>query len=255
MIPPQLRSRGLGRVCCWHSQVQARTLRGCSVPENERLTLTVWVHQTQSESKGHRLLSQVSRLCPGKASAPQSYEPHPPRQSNRNDSLSPLSPPAPAPHLGGEDVALGPVDADRDLGAGGAQLLEEAAIGADPQVVLRDLHLQRRAWAGPASGRRGGARLPGRAWHTDAKGALQVTLWTDRSHFYRWTNNPTTIAPLIKYLPDIYHVPCCVLIAGDANKNKLFSKLICPARERGTCNNEYVLSHSVVSNSLRPHGL
>ena len=93
------------------------------------------------------------------------------------------------------------------------------------------------------------------SYYTDAKGALQVTLWTDRSHFYRWTNNPTTIAPLIKYLPDIYHVPCCVLIAGDANKNKLFSKLICPARERGTCNNEYVLSHSVVSNSLRPHGL
>lgn len=40
-------------------------------------------------------------------------------------------------------MALGPVDANGDLGTGGAQLLEEAAIGADPQVVLSDLHLQR----------------------------------------------------------------------------------------------------------------
>lgn len=46
------------------------------------------------------------------------------------------------PHLGGEDVALRSVDADGDLGAGGAELLEEAAIGADPQVVLGDLHLR-----------------------------------------------------------------------------------------------------------------
>ena len=93
------------------------------------------------------------------------------------------------------------------------------------------------------------------SYYTDAKGTFQVTLWTDRSHFYRWTNNPTTITPLIKYLPDIYHTSCCVLAAGDANKNKLFSKLICPARERGTHNNVGMLSHSAVFHSLRPHGL
>ena len=47
-------------------------------------------------------------------------------------------------------MALGPVDADGDLGAGGAQLLEEAAVGADPQVVLCDLHLEQGSlgWAG-----------------------------------------------------------------------------------------------------------
>lgn len=42
-----------------------------------------------------------------------------------------------------EDMALGPVDADGDLGAGGAEFLEEAAVSADPQVVLGYLHLQR----------------------------------------------------------------------------------------------------------------
>ena len=93
------------------------------------------------------------------------------------------------------------------------------------------------------------------SYNTGAKGAFRVTLWTNRSHLYRWTNNPATITALIKYLPDIYHVPCCVQVAGDVKKNKLFSKLICPARERGTCNNVCVPSHSVVSNSLRPHGL
>lgn len=39
-----------------------------------------------------------------------------------------------------EDMALGPVDADGDLGAGGAEFLEEAAVSADPQVVLGYLH-------------------------------------------------------------------------------------------------------------------
>lgn len=45
-------------------------------------------------------------------------------------------------YLGGEDVALGPVYADGDLGAGGAEFLEEAAISTDPQVVFGYLHLQ-----------------------------------------------------------------------------------------------------------------
>lgn len=45
-------------------------------------------------------------------------------------------------------MALGPVDADGDLSTGGAELLEEAAIGADPQVVLSDLHLQG-SWPSP----------------------------------------------------------------------------------------------------------
>lgn len=49
--------------------------------------------------------------------------------------------PSPAAHLG-EDVALSPVDANRDLGTGGAELLEEAAVSADPQVILGYLHLQ-----------------------------------------------------------------------------------------------------------------
>lgn len=40
-------------------------------------------------------------------------------------------------------MALGPVDADGDLGAGGAEFLEEAAISTDPQVILCYLHLQR----------------------------------------------------------------------------------------------------------------
>lgn len=40
-------------------------------------------------------------------------------------------------------MALGPVDADGDLSAGGAEFLEEAAISTDPQVILSYLHLQR----------------------------------------------------------------------------------------------------------------
>ena len=39
-------------------------------------------------------------------------------------------------------MALCPVDANGDLGAGGAELLEEAAVRADPQVALGDFHLQ-----------------------------------------------------------------------------------------------------------------
>lgn len=38
-------------------------------------------------------------------------------------------------------MQLRPVNADGDLSAGGAELLEEAPVGPDPQVVLRDLHL------------------------------------------------------------------------------------------------------------------
>lgn len=45
-------------------------------------------------------------------------------------------------YLRGEDVALGPVDADGDLGAGGAEFLEEATISTDPQVIFGYLHLQ-----------------------------------------------------------------------------------------------------------------
>lgn len=51
-----------------------------------------------------------------------------------------------APCLGGgEHVGLRAVDADGNLRAGGAELLEEAAVRPDPQVVLRDLHLSSRA--------------------------------------------------------------------------------------------------------------
>lgn len=42
-------------------------------------------------------------------------------------------------------MTLCPVDADGDLGAGGAELLEEAAVRADPQVALGDFHLQGRS--------------------------------------------------------------------------------------------------------------
>lgn len=45
-------------------------------------------------------------------------------------------------YLRGEDVALGPVDANRDLSTGGAEFLEEAAVSTDPQVILSYLHLQ-----------------------------------------------------------------------------------------------------------------
>lgn len=42
-------------------------------------------------------------------------------------------------------VRLGPVDANGDVSVGGAQLLVEAAVGADPQVVLCDFHLGKTA--------------------------------------------------------------------------------------------------------------
>lgn len=45
-------------------------------------------------------------------------------------------------------VRLSPVDANGDVSVGGAQLLVEAAVGADPQVVLRDFHLGKTAAAG-----------------------------------------------------------------------------------------------------------
>lgn len=41
----------------------------------------------------------------------------------------------------GEHVRLCAIDPDGDLGAGGAELLEEAAVCPDPQVLLRYLHL------------------------------------------------------------------------------------------------------------------
>lgn len=63
------------------------------------------------------------------------------RIAQGNEGLPALLPHPLANLRGGEDVALGPVDADGDLSTGGAQLLEEAAVGADPQVVLGDLHL------------------------------------------------------------------------------------------------------------------
>lgn len=49
------------------------------------------------------------------------------------------------PYLGGcEHVRLRPVNPDGNLCAGGAELLEEAAICPDPQVVFSDLHLRNR---------------------------------------------------------------------------------------------------------------
>lgn len=44
-------------------------------------------------------------------------------------------------------MRLSPVDADGDVSIGGAQLLVEAAVGADPQVVLCDFHLGKAAAA------------------------------------------------------------------------------------------------------------
>lgn len=41
-------------------------------------------------------------------------------------------------------MRLGAVDADGDLGAGGAELLEQSAVSPDPQVLLRYLHLRAR---------------------------------------------------------------------------------------------------------------
>lgn len=38
-------------------------------------------------------------------------------------------------------MRLGAIDPDGDLSAGRTELLEEATVRADPQVVLRDLHL------------------------------------------------------------------------------------------------------------------
>ena len=38
-------------------------------------------------------------------------------------------------------MGLGAVNPDGDLRAGGTKLLEESAIGPDPQVLLCDLHL------------------------------------------------------------------------------------------------------------------
>lgn len=47
-----------------------------------------------------------------------------------------------SPYLRGcEHVRLRPVNPDGNLRAGGAELLEEAAVCPDPQVVLSDLHL------------------------------------------------------------------------------------------------------------------
>lgn len=46
---------------------------------------------------------------------------------------------------GKADLVPDTEDADGDLGAGGAELLEEAAVRADPQVALGDFHLQGRS--------------------------------------------------------------------------------------------------------------
>lgn len=48
------------------------------------------------------------------------------------------------PHLGGcKHVRFGPVDPNGNLCAGRAELLEEAAVRPDPQVIFSDLHLAR----------------------------------------------------------------------------------------------------------------
>lgn len=39
-------------------------------------------------------------------------------------------------------MSLCPVDADGNVSIGGAQLLIESAVGADPQVILCDFHLE-----------------------------------------------------------------------------------------------------------------
>lgn len=39
-------------------------------------------------------------------------------------------------------MRLGAIDPDGDLCAGGAQLLEEPAVGPDPQILLGYLHLR-----------------------------------------------------------------------------------------------------------------
>lgn len=55
---------------------------------------------------------------------------------------------------GKADLVPDTEDADGDLGAGGAELLEEAAVRADPQVALGDFHLQGRS---PESAGAGGS--------------------------------------------------------------------------------------------------
>lgn len=41
-----------------------------------------------------------------------------------------------------ENVGLSPVDPDGDLGAGGAEFLEQSAVRTNPQVLLRYFHLK-----------------------------------------------------------------------------------------------------------------
>lgn len=41
-----------------------------------------------------------------------------------------------------EDVRFCPVDPDGDLSTGGAEFLEQSAVGTDPQVLLCDFHLK-----------------------------------------------------------------------------------------------------------------
>lgn len=53
--------------------------------------------------------------------------------------------PPPCPYLRGcKHVRLRPVNPNWNLSTGGAELLEEAAVGPDPQVIFSDLHLSNR---------------------------------------------------------------------------------------------------------------
>lgn len=60
-------------------------------------------------------------------------------------------------------MRLSAIDPDGDLSAGGAELLEEATIRPDPQVLLRYLHLGARVnvtrWESDTRRRRDGAQL------------------------------------------------------------------------------------------------
>lgn len=61
-------------------------------------------------------------------------------------------------------MRLGAVNSDGDLSAGGTELLEEAAVRPDPQVLLRYLHL--------------GARVNVTHWHSDTRLRLDAAQLT-----------------------------------------------------------------------------
>lgn len=50
-----------------------------------------------------------------------------------------------------------PVDPDGDLSTGGAELLEQSAVGTDPQVLLCDFHLKQTRMRGMRKVRSEGA--------------------------------------------------------------------------------------------------